>query len=122
MRTLNKNQQSTRNNSEQSEFWYDYHSRTDEIIVPSKWVNRLEEANAVDNELQVFEFESRKVYSSCCFQYLQEKLDQDLAKHDEEKKKIDRETLYCSAALHKMRQNQFHQRLHDHQMRWVFDF
>jgi len=33
--------------------------------------------------------------------------------------RVDREALYCSSALHKMRQNAFHKRLNEHQMRWV---
>lgn len=33
--------------------WYDFNSRTDEVLVPSKWVSRLEEANAVNEQLQV---------------------------------------------------------------------
>jgi len=36
-----------------------------------------------------------------------------------ETEKVDREALYCSSALHKMRQNAFHKRLNEHQMRWV---
>lgn len=100
MRRLKKNQRQTIENSDKFDSWYDYHSRTNEIIVPSKWVDRLEEANAVDNELQ----------------YIREKLDQDFAKQAENK--VDREALYCSSALHKMRQNQFYQRLQEHQMRW----
>lgn len=36
-----------------------------------------------------------------------------------ETEKVDREALYCSSALHKMRQNVFHQRLTEHQTRWV---
>jgi len=36
-----------------------------------------------------------------------------------ETEKVDREALYCSSALHKIRQNAFYERLHDHQMRWV---
>jgi hypothetical protein len=41
--------------------WYDFYSRTDEVLVPSKWVSRLDEANAVDNQLE----------------YLREKIEQD---------------------------------------------
>jgi hypothetical protein len=33
--------------------WYDFYSRTDEVLVPSKWVSRLDEANAVNNQFQV---------------------------------------------------------------------
>jgi hypothetical protein len=44
--------------------WYDFYSRTDEVLVPSKWVSRLDEANAVDNQLQ----------------YLREKIEQDFPK------------------------------------------
>jgi len=40
--------------------WYDFYSRTDEVLVPSKWVSRLDEANSVNNELQVL---NRKYFS-----------------------------------------------------------
>jgi hypothetical protein len=33
--------------------WYDFYARTDEVLVPSKWVSRLEEANVVNNQFQV---------------------------------------------------------------------
>jgi hypothetical protein len=36
-----------------------------------------------------------------------------------ETEKADQESLYCSAALHRMRQNIFYNRLNEHNIRWV---
>ena len=33
--------------------WYDFYSRTDEVLVPSNWVSRLEESNALNEQFQV---------------------------------------------------------------------
>jgi hypothetical protein len=66
MRRLKKNRQEPIDNmiSNRPNEWYDFYSRTDEVLVPSKWVSRLDEANAVDNQLQ----------------YLREKIEQDFPK------------------------------------------
>ena len=33
--------------------WFDFHNRTDEVLVPSRWVTRLDEANAVNEQFEV---------------------------------------------------------------------
>ncbi|UJR35250.1 hypothetical protein I4U23_028014 [Adineta vaga] len=99
LKRLEKNREESTDQSERSKEWYDFRNRTDEVLVPSKWITRLEETNAVNNHLQ----------------YLREKIEDDCPK---ETKKVNREELYCSSALHKIRQNKFYKRLHDHQMRW----
>lgn len=78
---------------------FDFNNRTDEILVPSRWVTRLDEANAVNEQ----------------FELMREKLD-DSPKISQT---IDREKLFCSSALHKMKQNAFYQRLNEHEQRWV---
>ncbi|CAF0763885.1 unnamed protein product [Rotaria sp. Silwood1] len=99
MKRLEKNQRQSVDNNDRSNEWYDFYSRTNEVLVPSKWISRLDEANAVNNHLQ----------------YLREKIEQDFPKETE---KINREALYCSSAMHNIRQNAFHKRLHEHQIRW----
>ncbi|CAF3462034.1 unnamed protein product [Rotaria socialis] len=99
MRRLEKNQQKPADMNDRPNEWYDFYSRTDEVLVPSKWVRRLDEANAVNHHLQ----------------YLREKIEEDIPR---ETTKVDREALYYSSALHKIRQNEFYKRLNDHQMRW----
>ncbi|CAF0761666.1 unnamed protein product [Adineta steineri] len=99
LKRLEKNKKESINHLERPKEWYNFTSSTDEVLVPSNWVSRLDEANAVNNHLE----------------YLREKIEQDFPEDNE---KIDREAAYCSSALHKMQQNKFHQRLHDHQMRW----
>ncbi|CAF0784033.1 unnamed protein product [Rotaria sordida] len=99
IRRLEKNRRQSVDNNDRPHEWYDFYSRTDEVLVPSKWISRLDEANAVNNH----------------FQYLREKIEQDFPK---EPMKIDHEALYYSSALHKMRQNAFHKRLNEHQIRW----
>ncbi|CAF2393293.1 unnamed protein product [Rotaria sp. Silwood2] len=99
MRRLEKNRRQSVDNNNRPNEWYDFDSRTDEVLVPSKWISRLNEANAVNNHLQ----------------YLREKIEQDFLK---ETPKVDREALYCSSALHKIRQNAFYKHLNEHQIRW----
>ncbi len=64
--------------------WYDFYSRTDEVLVPSKWISRLDEANAVNNQFQVHIFNNKPVYFYMTihfsFQYLREKIEQDFPK------------------------------------------
>jgi hypothetical protein len=62
MRRLEKNQQESIDNinSNRPNEWYDFYSRTDEVLVPSKWVSRLEEANAVNNQFQVNIFNRKR--------------------------------------------------------------
>ena len=54
LKKLHKNnQQESIDNNDRPNEWYDFYARTDEVLVPSKWVSRLDEANAVNNQLQV---------------------------------------------------------------------
>ncbi|CAF1242221.1 unnamed protein product [Adineta ricciae] len=101
LKRLERNRQESADRSERPQEWYDFHARTDEVLVPSKWVTRLKDANAVNDQLQ----------------YLRDKIDDDFSSL-QKTEKVDREELYCSSALYKIRQNKFYQRLHDHQIRW----
>ena len=43
---------------------FDFHNRTDEVLVPSRWVARLDEANAVNEQFEVRrKFENSKISS-----------------------------------------------------------
>lgn len=123
--------------SDRSKDWFDFHARTDEVIVPSQWVTRLDEANAVHQQLDVstkrnslpvskedllsffstFAINSKPIFRSKI--RLQIHLMSIPSGSSRETEKVDREAVYCSSALYKMRQNAFYQRLSEHQMRWV---
>lgn len=101
LKNLNRNRYRTIDDDKEDEpkDWYDLNCRTNEFIVPSSWIKRLDDANAVNNH----------------FEYLREKLENDEKKQT---KKINLEKHFYGTALHRLRQNTFEARLEQHKNRW----
>ncbi|CAF0767687.1 unnamed protein product [Didymodactylos carnosus] len=100
-----ENESEIRNNKNfmiNDEKWYDLEQRTDEVLVPSKWVERLEENNLIHEQLQMLREKANNLGNNNAKPMSAE----------------NRENHYCTAAIQKLRNNEFNKRLRAHQMRW----